>query len=146
MKFNYKLQKVLELREREKEEQAYTYEKSIRKFEEVAEFLYERLKQKETLEGQLEERIKTGVRIQEIRMQQKYLMNLEREIDYYQKLVFQARNNMQLEKQVLVEKNIEVKKMEKMKNKEYEKYIHILNMEDRKVMDELSMQIVAREK
>lgn len=146
MKFNYKLQKVLELREREKEEQAYTYEKSIRKFEEVAEYLYERLKQKEVLEGQLEERIKTGVSIQEIRMQQKYLINLESEISHYQKLVFQARNKMQMEKQVLVEKNIEVKKMEKMKSKDYEKYTHLLNVEDRKVMDELSMQIVAREK
>jgi flagellar FliJ protein len=53
---------------------------------------------------------------------------------------------MQEEEQRLIEKNIEVKKMEKMKSKEYEKFLRFLNMEDRKVMDEISMQIVAREK
>ncbi|MDL0418840.1 flagellar export protein FliJ [Caldibacillus thermoamylovorans] len=146
MKFTFKLEKLLDLREKEKEEQVFMYEKAIRKFEDVAEKLYQLLKKKEDIEQQQLKKIESGVSIQEIRLGQHYLLNLQKEIDSYQQLVFHARKHMQEEEQRLIEKNIEVKKMEKMKSKEYEKFLHFLDVEDRKVMDEISMQIVAREK
>ncbi|MEN0649158.1 flagellar export protein FliJ [Caldifermentibacillus hisashii] len=146
MKFTFKLEKLLDLREKEKEEQVFMYEKAIRKFEDVAEKLYQLLKKKEDIEEQQLKKIESGVSIQEIRLGQHYLLNLQKEIDSYQQLVFHARKDMQEEEQRLIEKNIEVKKMEKMKSKEYEKFLHFLDVEDRKVMDEISMQIVAREK
>jgi len=40
VKFTFKLEKLLDLREKEKEEQVFMYEKAIRKFEDVAEKLY----------------------------------------------------------------------------------------------------------
>lgn len=146
MKFTYKLEKVLELREKEKEKQVIAYEAAIRKFEDVAGILYKLLKRKEELQDQQLKKIESGINVFEIRTGQQYLMNLQREIDRYQRLVFRARADMQREEQILVEKNIEVKKMEKMKSREYEKFIHFLNMEDRKMMDEISMQMMAREK
>lgn len=146
MKFTFKLEKLLDLREKEKEEQVFMYEKAIRKFEDVAEKLYQLLKKKEDIEELQLKKIKSGVSIQEIRLGQHYLLNLQKEIDSYQQLVFHSRKHMQEEEQRLIEKNIEVKKMEKMKSKEYEKFLHFLDVEDRKVMDEISMQIVAREK
>ena len=87
-----------------------------------------------------------GIPIQEIRFNQTYLHNLQKDIDHYQQLVIRARHHMQYEHQRLVEKNIEVNKLEKIKDKEFEKYLHFLNMEENKFMDEISMQIAAREK
>ncbi len=45
-----------------------------------------------------------------------------------------------------MDKNIEVKKFEKLKDKEYEKYLRERVVEETKVMDEICTQIVVREK
>jgi flagellar protein FliJ len=146
MGFTYKFAKLLELRESEKENQALVYEKAVQRFKEVAEKLYELLKKKEDLESYQHEKIRTGIQVHEIRFHQKYLMNLQKEIDHYQNLVIQARHHMQFEEKRLMDKNIEVKKFEKLKDKEYEKYLRERVVEETKVMDEICTQIVVREK
>ncbi|NCU18239.1 flagellar export protein FliJ [Pallidibacillus pasinlerensis] len=146
MSFTYKFGKILEIRENEKEQQAIVYDKAVQRFKEVAEKLYELLKKKEELENHQLNKIQTGMPIQEIRFHQKYLMNLQKEIDHYQNLVIHARHHMQFEEKRLIDKNIEVKKFEKIKDKEYEKYLQHIAVEDNKIMDEISTQIVAREK
>ena len=60
-------------------------------------------------------KILQGIPIDEIRFYQKYLMNLQKEIEHYQNLVIHARHNMQYEEKRLIDKNIEVKKFEKLK-------------------------------
>ncbi|MCU9612103.1 flagellar export protein FliJ [Caldibacillus lycopersici] len=144
MKFTYKFDKILALREREKEEAVFTYEAAVRKFEEVGEKLYQLLKKKEELELDQQNKIVAGLSIQELRIQQNYLINLQKEIHYYQQMVSRARQNMLYEEQRLQERNIEVKKLEKLKIKDYEKYLQLENQEEGKVMDELAMQSVAR--
>jgi flagellar FliJ protein len=69
---------------------------------------------------------------------------LQKEIDYYQQAVVRARQQMQYEEQRLTDKNIEVKKYEKLKSREYDKYLDLLNYEDAKVMDEISTQAISR--
>lgn len=60
MKFTFKLEKLLDLREKEKEEQVFMYEKAIRKFEDVAEKLYQLLKKKEDIEQQQLKKLNPG--------------------------------------------------------------------------------------
>ena len=98
------------------------------------------------MESYQHEKIRTGIQVHEIRFHQKYLMNLQKEIDHYQNLVIQARHHMQFEEKRLMDKNIEVKKFEKLKDKEYEKYLRERVVEETKVMDEICTQIVVREK
>ncbi|WAA13603.1 flagellar export protein FliJ [Fervidibacillus halotolerans] len=146
MKFTYKFEKVLEIREKEKQEAIVSYQKSVDQFSKVAEKLYHLLKQKEIFEADQQEKIQEGISIQAIQLNQYYLSKLNREIDQCQKEVIIARTNMQREEKQLLEKNIEVKKLEILKEKEFERFLQFLNDEDGKMTDEISMQIVAREK
>lgn len=146
MKFQYKFEKILDLREREKDLQLIAYENAVRHFEAVARQLYLLLKKKEDLERKQVRKIREGLAIREIRLQQDFLDNLQKEINELQEKILIARQKMQFEQQKLVQKNIEVKKYEKIKEKEFAKFLEFVNQEDRKFMDELAMQVAARGK
>lgn len=146
MKFQYKFEKILDLREREKDLQLIAYENAVRHFEAVARQLYLLLKKKEDLEREQIRKIQEGLAVREIRLQQIFLDNLQKEIDELQEKVLIARQKMQFEQQKLMQKNIEVKKYEKIKEKEFAKFLEFVNQEDRKIMDELAMQVAARGK
>lgn len=144
MGFTYKFQRILTLREREKDEAIIAYEKAVRKFEEVAEKLYSLLKKKETLEEDRLNKIQRGLSVQELRLHQEFIANLEGEINIVQQAVIRARQAMQYEQKRFLAKNIEVKKLEILKEKEYEKYIHLLAKEEEKQLDEIASKKVAR--
>jgi flagellar FliJ protein len=144
MGFTYKFQRILTLREREKDEAIIAYEKAVRKFEEVAEKLYRLLKKKETLEEDRLNKIQRGLSVQELRLHQEFIANLEGEINIVQQAVIRARQAMQYEQKRILAKNIEVKKLEILKEKEYEKYIHLLAKEEEKQLDEIASKKVAR--
>ncbi|ASB89614.1 Flagellar FliJ protein [Bacillus sonorensis] len=50
MAYSFKFQKLLELKENEKDQSFAEYQQSVSEFEKVAEKLYESMNQKETLE------------------------------------------------------------------------------------------------
>lgn len=138
MKYQYKFEKVLTFKEREKEEALSAYQNAIKTFEEVAEELYRLLKKKEDLELFQAEKLQTGSSVQEIRHYQRFIINMEKSIKYYQELVLNARNRMNWCETQLIEKNVEVKKYEKMKVKDYEKFLEQMKLEEDKVTDEIS--------
>lgn len=146
MRFHYKFEKILALREREKDMQVLAYEDAIRHFEKVARKLYQLLKKKEDLEAERMRKMEYGLSVRELHLLERFLENLKNEIDDYQQRVILAREKMQFEQQKLIEKNIEVKKYEKIKEKEYSRFLEWVNQEDRKTMDELAMQVAARGK
>jgi len=138
MKYQYKFEKVLTFKEREKDEALSAYQNAVKTFEEVAEELYRLLKKKEDLELFQAEKLQTGSSVQEIRHYQRFIINMDKSIKYYQELVLNARNRMNWCETQLVEKNVEVKKYEKMKIKDYEKFLEQMKLEEDKVTDEIS--------
>lgn len=138
MAYNYKFQKILQLREREKEETQTLYNESLKQFEEAAEKLYSLLRKKENLIDFQEAKMVSGFSIHEIQHYQLFVSNLEQTINYQQQVVINARNKMQWHEQQLKEKNIEVKKYEKIKEKDFEKFKESLLEEENKQMDEIS--------
>lgn len=138
MKYQYKFEKILSVKEREKDEALSTYQNAVKRFENVAEELYQLLKKKEDLESYQSMKLQTGFSVQEIRHYQRFITNIEKSIHYYQELVANARNTMNWCEKQLQEKNIEVKKYEKMKTKDFEKYLDILKFEENKQLDEIS--------
>ncbi|QQZ07947.1 flagellar export protein FliJ [Heyndrickxia vini] len=141
MKYQYKFEKILSLKEREKDEALSTYQKSVKRFENVAEELYQLLKKKEDLLDFQTSKLETGLSIQEIRHHQRFITNLEKSIKHYQDLVINARNQMNWYEQKLQEKNIEMKKYEKLKEKDFEKYLFLIQEMENKQIDEISTQI-----
>jgi len=62
-------------------------------------------------------------------------------IEHYQKMVINARNRMLLFQEKLLEKNIEVKKYEKIREKDYLKYTEDIKVIEGRQMDDISIQM-----
>ncbi|PFG06716.1 flagellar export protein FliJ [Bacillus sp. es.034] len=139
MSYQYKFQRILTLKEKEKDEVQEMYRGSIEKFETVAGKLYECLKKKETLELHQESKLQGGLSVQDIRHHQQFITNLEKTITYYQDLVIQARNRMNWYEEKLVDMNVEVKKYEKMKEKDLERFLQNIQSMESKQLDEVSV-------
>ncbi|MGM0873668.1 MAG: flagellar export protein FliJ [Bacillota bacterium] len=140
MTYQFRFQKIMDVKENEKEKSLAEYNQSVYDFENVAHKLYDSLKQKEVLEDNTLSRLNQGMSVLEIRHYQQFVSNLEKSISHYQKLVTLTRNRMN-EKQVkLMQHNIEVKKYEKLKQKLNEDYLQGMKYQDNKLMDDLSIQ------
>ncbi|MFC5463765.1 flagellar export protein FliJ [Lederbergia graminis] len=140
MTYNFKFQKILDLKEREKDEAFSKYQESVQKFEVYAEKLFELLKKKEDLEKLQLQQISTGLSVMEIRHNQSFLLNLQKTIDHYQRLVINARNTMNFREEQLKESNIEMKKYEKMKEKSYKYYLKMVDKIENIRLDEFASQ------
>jgi flagellar protein FliJ len=138
--YKFKFEKILSIKESEKDKALGEYNEAVKRFEEVAKKLYYFLKQKEDYEEMHKQKLQAGLPIQEIRYFQQFITNLERTISHYQQLVAQARQQMQLKQMKLAELNIEVKKYEKMKEKYFQTFLQTLQAEENKLMDEISIQ------
>ncbi len=139
MNYQYKFQRILTLKEKEKDEVQEMYRGSIEKFETVAGKLYEFLKKKETLELHQVDKLQGGLSVQDIRHHQQFITNLEKTISYYQDLVIQARNRKNWYEEKLVDMNVEVKKYEKMKEKDLERFLQDIQSMENKQLDEVSV-------
>ncbi|WP_071459445.1 flagellar export protein FliJ [Bacillus massilinigeriensis] len=140
MHYQFKFAKILSLKDKEKEEALAVYQETVKRFEDAAEHLYSLLKKKENLELYQAERLHAGLPIQEIRHHQQFVGNLEKTIEHYQKIVYNARKHMSFQQDKLMEKNMEVKKYEKMKENHYLRFLSDEKHEEGKLMDEISIQ------
>ncbi|MFC7784369.1 MULTISPECIES: flagellar export protein FliJ [unclassified Rossellomorea] len=139
MNYQYRFERILTLKEKEKDEVQEMYRGSIEKFEKVAEKLYEFLKKKEYLEQHQETGLQNGLSVQDIRHHQQFITNLEKTISYYQDLVIQARNRMNWYEEKLVDMNVEVKKYEKMREKDLHRFLQSNQQVENKQLDEVSV-------
>ncbi|SLL36349.1 Chemotaxis CheF protein [Mycobacteroides abscessus subsp. abscessus] len=140
MSYQFKFEKILTIREREKEEASSAYNQSVNRFEEAAEKLYELLKRKEDLEAYQADKIATGLSVQEIRHHQQFVGNLAKTIEHAQKMVQNARNSMVYFQEKMLEKNMEVKKFVKIKEKDHTNYLALERAAEAKQMDDISLQ------
>ncbi|MGM0844598.1 MAG: flagellar export protein FliJ [Bacillota bacterium] len=139
MTYAFKFEKILSLKEKEKEEVRESYRASVEKFENIAQKLFDLLKKKEDLESFQTERLISGLSVQDIRHNQHFITNIEKTIEYYQGLVIQARNRMNWHEQKLSEMNVEVKKYEKIRENDFNRYKEILHSSESKLLDELAV-------
>lgn len=140
MVFKYKFEKLLSIKENEKDIVIGEYNDAVQKFEKAATKLYELLKQKEDLIEQQGKQLKFGLHIGQILDLQRFLPLLDKSIGEWQLQVAKARKFMELKQQHLLEKNIEVKKFEIMKEKSRDAYSLLEKAEENKLMDEISIQ------
>ena len=140
MTYKYKFDKILTLREKEKKDMQAKYSEAVKRFETVAEELYMLLKKKETLLDEQQEKMLEGLSVLQIRHNQTFMGNLEKKIEFVQQEVINARQQMDLLQRVLIDKNIEVKKYEKMQEKDYAKHLQFVKHVESNQMDDLSIQ------
>lgn len=140
MVFTYKFDKLLSIKENEKDIVIGEYNDAVQKFENAATRLYELLKQKEDLIDQQSRQLTSGSNIRQIQDLQRFLPLLDKSIAEWQVQVAKARKFMELKQQLLLEKNIEVKKYEIIKEKAWVAYSQLEKAEENKLMDEISIQ------
>ncbi|MFD1204150.1 MULTISPECIES: flagellar export protein FliJ [Sporosarcina] len=138
--YEYRFEKVLTYREQEKTETETEYKKAIDEFETVATELYELLKKKEDILMEQQERMSKGFLISDIHHYARFIESLEKRIDSLQQVVIKARSKMNWYEERLLEKTIEVKKFEKMKEKDKEHYRTEMEHVEANLLDELSTQ------
>lgn len=143
MSFQYTLQKVLDYKEKQKQEKEALYNQAVKKFEEIATALYHLLKKKEETESYYEQKLKQGLTVLELQMHETQLLRMQKEIEKQQRLTNLARENMNRAQEHLIEMSVEYKKYVKMKEKQFEQYLENIKREETKLMDEISIQMYA---
>ena len=138
--FQYKFEKILAVREKEKADAQAKYSEAVNKFEEVANKLYKFLKKKEDLLDYQQERMIGGLSVIELRQHQAFLDNVEKTIAHCQQQVIVARQRMEAYQAVLIERNIEVKKYIKIKEKQFERFVEAGKAQESIQMDDISIQ------
>lgn len=130
--------KIEQLRKDEKNQALLEQRKAVDQFEMIAKQLYEQLKTKERAEATLTKYIQTEV-IGKIREQTVYIDMLQQKVNVLQHKVQIARENMEQKQQIVTEKHIELKKIEKMIELRKERAKKEAALMEMKQMDEISL-------
>lgn len=136
--FRYRFDKVLNLREQERDETEMAYKEAIEEFEKIATQLYDQMKKKENVLEEQQQRMTTGFSIDDLHSYSRFINTLDLTIDHIQQEVMKSRSKMNWYESQLLEKNIEVKKFEKMKEIGKEQYDAEMEHVETNRIDELS--------
>ncbi len=136
--YNYRFEKVLTFREQEKTETEVEFKGSVEAFETVATKLYELLKKKEDTLSEQQVKMAVGFSVNEIHYYSRFIGSLEKRIAEVQQQVMQARSKMNWYENKLLEKTLEVRKFEKMKEKDREHHRTEMEQLEAIQLDELS--------
>lgn len=136
--YHYRFEKVMTFKEQEKNETESAYKESIESFETIATELYDLLKKKEDVMAKQTEKMAVGFAVNEIHHYARFIESLEAKISSVQKQVIQARGKMKWYEERLLDKTIEVKKYEKMREKDREAYQEEMERKESEQLDELS--------
>lgn len=120
--YQFKFAKVLTIREQEKSETELAFKESVSSFEKVATELYNLLKKKENTTDTQNNLLLSGLSVDNIHHYSNYMDGLQKRIDVVQKEVVQARSKMNWMEEKLLEKSLEVKKFEKIKEKDLSQF------------------------
>ena len=137
MGFRFKLQRVLDLKlkqEDEKKNQIATLMQAIKTKEDELEALISEKKQKEF---SLNDNRKRGISILEIRNINQYLLFLDKKINTLRFEISSLESNLNQKRLEYLELQKERKTFEKLKEKDYEKYLSNEKKEEEKMIDQI---------
>ena len=136
--YHYRFEKVLTYREQEKSETEIEFKNAATEFETLATQLYDLLKKKEDVLEEQQERMTIGFTIDEMHHYAKFIASVEKKVAELQPQVMKARSKMTWFEDKLLEKSLEVKKFEKMKEKDREHHRAEMEQLEAIQLDEMS--------
>lgn len=139
MSFYFPFEKVLTVKENEKNTSEIEYRDAYHEFEKIATMLYEFLKQKETLASKLRDQMAAGTSAQHIQRLQTNIELLDEQISRCEGLYQHARQNIHEKKTRLLNKSIDVKRFEKLKEIHYDMFRKQEKAEELSKLDEMSI-------
>lgn len=145
MAFQFKMEKVLSMKKREKEAAQSRYGEAVRIFESLAHSLYGLLKQKEEIEQHALSQYQTKVIVNDLQQTQRFVLSLSQQITSAQSRVQHAREMMNISHQKLMDITMEVKKFERYREKKWSEYQQRMMAFENKQNDEFSILRYARQ-
>ncbi len=136
--YKYRFDQVMNVKQQEKTQTEIAYKEATKSFEDVATKLYNLLKKKEDLIDFQEKKLAKGSTIDEIHHYSRFLDSIEKTINETQQKVIHARSKMEWHKDKLLEKSLEYRKYEKMKEKDFQKFQKEQDRLEMIKLDELS--------
>lgn len=134
------LTKILDIREKEKQDAQLAYRKSVDVFEEVATELLDLLRKKEAAESSYEQGLTSNMHLNFIQDQLAYIESLEKKVSELQGKVSYARSNMEMKQQVLSDAHVETKKFEKIIEFRTSELLDKVKKVEESFMNEVSIQ------
>ncbi|HET7522135.1 MAG TPA: flagellar export protein FliJ [Bacillales bacterium] len=138
MTFHFSFEKVLTVKENEKNVLETEYRDAYNEFEKIANMLYGFMKQKETLETRQRDHMTKGTSAFHIQRLQTDIQRLQEKIDRCEGLYQSARQNIEQKKARLTDKSIDVKRFERLKEVHYDMFRKKEKAEEMSQIDEIS--------
>lgn len=139
MTFQFRMDQVLDFKQHEQELTQKEFNDHQTQFEEIGYELYGILKKKELLQAEQNQRIQTGEQIKSIQQINIYIDQLDQRLKVLQVKLNNARETMNNTHERLITQTIDVKKYEKLKEKQFNRYQQHLYQEEMKHTDEIAV-------
>lgn len=139
MSFHFSMEKVLSVKQKEKESIEQELGEAVQAFESIAEEIYSLLKRKEDIENQSNFTFQQRIIVNDLQNTQRFLLSMTNKIKELQPLLQRARERMQVIQQRLLQQTIEVKKYEKLKERQLSAYKVEVASYENKQNDEFSV-------
>ncbi|WP_226534690.1 flagellar export protein FliJ [Fictibacillus halophilus] len=139
MSFQFSMEKVLSVKQKEKESIELELGEAVQAFESIAEEIYSLLKRKEDIENLPNQQFQQRIVVNDLQNTQRFLLSMSNKIKEMQPVLQRARERMQVIQQKLLQQTIEVKKYEKLKEKQINAYEMELTLYENKQNDEFSV-------
>ncbi|ANX12285.1 flagellar export protein FliJ [Fictibacillus arsenicus] len=139
MSFQFSMEKVLTVKQKEKESIELELGEAVQAFESIAEEIYSLLKRKEDIENLSNQQFQQRIVVNDLQNTQRFLLSMSNKIKELQPVLQRARERMQVIQQKLLQQTIEVKKYEKLKEKQIHAYEMELTLYENKQNDEFSV-------
>lgn len=131
--------KLLDIREKDKTDAQLAYRRSVEKFEEVAEKIYQLLRKKEDAEQSYDNYLQQFIPLEKIKEQLAYIEVLNQRILALQSELQRARHDMNQKQKKLSSAHVEVKKFEKIIEIRQQSEKALQEKRDMESMDEMSI-------
>jgi flagellar protein FliJ len=139
MSFQFSMEKVLSVKQKEKESIELELGEAVQAFESIAEEVYSLLKRKEDIENLSNQQFQQRIFVNDLQNTQRFILSMTNKIKELQPVLQRARERMQVIQQKLLQQTIEVKKYEKLKEKQFHAYEMELISYENKQNDEFSV-------
>ncbi|EZH67247.1 hypothetical protein DH09_04750 [Bacillaceae bacterium JMAK1] len=145
MTFSFSLQKLLQVKEKERDEQQKQFEVSRKQFEDAGYRLYHLLRDREQMIVGVEGYTTSGTTIAALQTAQMASERMGKEILHVQEIANDARAKMKVQKDALRYATIELKKLEKLKVKQHETYRQEEKLSEQQQLDETATLLYIRQ-
>lgn len=137
-KFKFGMQKILDLKEKKREQEEWNFAKLARLIDEENKRLKELISYKDQLHQELFSSQTTGVSIIELNQSQSYIEHLNQVINIHIQKMNQLQDSLLKKREELIEVKIDEKKFHKLREKKWKEYINENNHFEQRELDEMA--------